>query len=70
MDLVDDGLHAIGPFGWIGDEVAGTISVLGGPAVVDVYVGVSEVFEAEGDEFIGCVEGVLGRGGGTLSNVL
>jgi hypothetical protein len=52
VDLVDYGFDAVGPFGWVWDQVAAAVALLRGPAVVDVEVGVACVFEAEGDELV------------------
>jgi hypothetical protein len=43
MDLVDHGLDAVGPFGRVGYKIAGSVSFLGGPAIVDVNIFVSDV---------------------------
>jgi hypothetical protein len=70
VDCVDGGFYPLGPFGRVGDEVAGAVALLGGPAVVDVEVGVSCIFEAEGDEAVGDVEGGGGGGVGATAVVL
>lgn len=57
VNAVDGGLHALWPFGRVGDEVSRAVALLGGPAVVDVEVGVAGVFEAQGDEAVGDIEG-------------
>jgi hypothetical protein len=38
MDLIDDGLDAVGPFGGVRDQLSVTITGFGRPAVVDVDV--------------------------------
>lgn len=70
VDLVCDGFDAVGPFGGVGDQVSRGIPRKGAPAVVDVDVGVAEVFEAERDEGVGGRQGVAGRGGIALGNIL
>lgn len=70
MDGVDGSFDSLRPFSRVGDEVAGAVALLGGPAVVDVEVGVSCVFETEGDETVGDVESRRGSGVGAAAVVL
>lgn len=70
VDGVDGSFDSLRPFSRVGDEVAGAVALLGGPAVVDVEVGVSCVFETEGDEAVGDVESRRGSGVGAAAVVL
>lgn len=70
VDLVGDRFNAVWPFDRVGDEEAGGVAQFCAPAVVDVDVGVAEIFEAKGDEFLGGGEGEGGGGGVALASVL
>lgn len=60
MDLVRDGLDAVGPFVRIGNQVSRRVTRLGAPAVVDDNVLVTQIFETQGDEFVRRIESKFG----------
>ena len=70
MDLAREPVDAFGEFGWVGDQVAAAVALVERPAVVDVDVGVAEVFEAEVDEGLSRVEDYGGGGGVAAALVL
>lgn len=53
MDLVGHGADAIGPFVWIRHKIARLVSFFGRPAIIDVDVSISEVFQAQFNKLIG-----------------
>jgi hypothetical protein len=57
VDLVRDGLDAVGELGTVRHQIPGAIPALGRPAVVDVDVGIAGILESEADKGFGRVQG-------------
>lgn len=56
MDLVCHRLYTLGELTGVWNEVARAVAGLGGPAVVNIDVGVANIFETETNESICSVE--------------
>ncbi len=70
MDFVGHGLDALGPRRGVGYQSAVGVARLFGPAIVNVDVLVSEIFEAQLDKGIRRIESGRSRSGLALRNIL